>query len=189
MTDQVSRSRHGHASRPRDDFYRTPPEATRALLAREKFPGRVWEPACGDGAIVVVLRRAGYRVAASDLRDRGCGQVRDFLSARLSAGVRSIVTNPPYLLAEQFALRALELRVDKVALLCRLLWLEGAGRRRRLFGPHPPARVYVFSQRIRMQRGDVRHHEDGKMTAFAWFVWCRRHRGETVIRWLDREIM
>lgn len=38
------------AGRPDDDFYRTPPEATHALLDRERFDGIIWEPACGDGA-------------------------------------------------------------------------------------------------------------------------------------------
>jgi hypothetical protein len=69
-------------------------------------------------------------------------------------------------------------------MLCRLLWLEGSGRRQRLFKPHPPARVYVHSSRIRAQRGDVAQDEVGMMTAFAWFVWDREHRGETIVRWI-----
>ena len=44
----------------RDDLYETPECATRALLAVESLPqGTVWEPACGPGAIVRVLRDAG----------------------------------------------------------------------------------------------------------------------------------
>ena len=41
------------SARPRekDDFYRTPPAATQALLRVENFGQRIWEPACGDGAI------------------------------------------------------------------------------------------------------------------------------------------
>jgi hypothetical protein len=42
-------------AREKDDFYPTPPEPTRALLAVEgqrlRQLGAVWEPACGDGAM------------------------------------------------------------------------------------------------------------------------------------------
>jgi len=65
---------HSHADRG-DDFYATPRVAVDSLLAIEGkwLPnGRIWEPACGDGAIVTPLRKAGYRVVATDLVDRGC---------------------------------------------------------------------------------------------------------------------
>src|SRR5262249_52642379 len=47
------------------DYYPTPPHATESLLQRERFSAFVLEPACGDGAIVRVLRAHGYKVAAS----------------------------------------------------------------------------------------------------------------------------
>ncbi len=68
--------------RPLDDFYITPPEATRALLAVENFGPRIWEPACGDGAMSEVLIAAGYDVVSSDLGDYGYGDPGvDFLTA------------------------------------------------------------------------------------------------------------
>lgn len=83
-----------------DDLYQTPPEAVRALLRAEKIPARVWEPACGPGAIVRVLRQAGHEVIATDLVDYGCpdSETRvDFLMERSApAGVEAILTNPPY---------------------------------------------------------------------------------------------
>jgi hypothetical protein len=45
----------------RDDLYETPACATEALLRAEKLPPRIWEPACGRGAIVSVLDRPGMR--------------------------------------------------------------------------------------------------------------------------------
>src|SRR3989304_715775 len=67
-------------NRERNDFYPTPPEATRALLGVERFVDAIWEPACGDGAICRELHAAGYEVEASDLIDRGYGEARvDFL--------------------------------------------------------------------------------------------------------------
>lgn len=85
-----------------DDFYPTgQPEAIRALLARDgariRACGDVWEPACGDGALVREIRGAGIPCVASDLIDRGCPDswLGDFFSIGQSqAG--AIITNPPY---------------------------------------------------------------------------------------------
>ena len=57
-------------------FYPTPPEATQALLDREKFIGNVYECACGDGAMSKVLIKNGYNVYSSDLIDRGYGKTK-----------------------------------------------------------------------------------------------------------------
>src|SRR5262249_46930029 len=54
------------------DLYETPAPAVRALLKEESLDGPIWEPACGPGAIVRVLRAAGHRVIATDLVDYGC---------------------------------------------------------------------------------------------------------------------
>ena len=53
------------------DCYETPPEAVHALLKVENLPAPVWEPACGPGSIVRVLRKAGHPVFYSDLHDYG----------------------------------------------------------------------------------------------------------------------
>src|SRR5271169_5706228 len=83
------------------DFYPTPDWATRALIDNERFEGRIWEPACGDGTMVRVLRDTGCPVDASDLYNRGYGQIGfDFLKE--SRAIENIVTNPPYNSAEGF---------------------------------------------------------------------------------------
>ena len=71
--------------RPVDDFYITPPEATKALLAVEKFGPCIWEPACGDGAMSRTLEEAGYKVTSTDLHSHGYGVSGvDFLIRRSS---------------------------------------------------------------------------------------------------------
>lgn len=178
------------------DFFVTPPEATAALLARESFPGRVWECACGDGAMARPLQAAGYDVLASDIQEEEAGfgfWKTDFLAVQsLPFGVESIVTNPPYgeQRAEAFARHALDLGARKVALLLRLAFLEGEGRHRSLFSERPPARVWVFSHRITLWRGDQPAPEPDERrgrgaTPFAWFVWERFHRG-TQVDWIYR---
>jgi hypothetical protein len=85
-----------------DDFYPTgQPEAIRSLLARDgdliRDCGTVWEPACGDGALVKEIRAAGIPCCASDLVDRGCPDSwqADFFTCMRSRG-GAIITNPPY---------------------------------------------------------------------------------------------
>lgn len=173
------------SERQRDDFYRTPATATEALLAVEAFSGWVWEPACGDGAISKVLTRHGIQVFSEDLIDYGFGFAgRDFLLTRGLAATQ-IITNPPFKLADEFALHALELGATKIALLCRLAWLEGAARHQRLWSKHPPSRVWTFCRRQTLWKGDDPNAQDkGGAIAFAWFVWDAAHQGETVLRWL-----
>ena len=98
-----------HENREKDDFYPTPEPATRALLRSETFGPRIWEPACGDGAISRVLEQAGHEVISTDLFDRGFGEARiDFLMERRLLAPH-IVTNPPFKLAEAFVRHALDL--------------------------------------------------------------------------------
>jgi hypothetical protein len=172
-------------NRERDDFYPTPPRATKALLSVETFEGGIWEPACGDGAISRVLEDAGYEVLSTDLIERGYGQANiDFLLDWRTT-TDNIITNPPFKHAQEFVEHALNRSRRKVAMICRLAWLEGQ-ERRKMFESTPLKAVWVFSGRIPMQRG--RQHEDGKdvggMIAFAWFVWDHAHKGKPTLGWL-----
>jgi hypothetical protein len=165
------------------DFYPTPAWVTEALCGVERFEGGIWEPACGDGAMARVLERAGHHVQASDLHDRGWGSTgQDFLSCGSSA-MPNIVTNPPYHLAEAFTHHAIALATGKVCLLLRLAWLEGVGRRKRLWNMRPPSRVWVLSPRASFfPAGDNR--TKGGTTAYAWFVWDKSYQGPPVLGWV-----
>jgi hypothetical protein len=180
-----ARSNIPSPDREKDDFYPTPVAATRALLARETFGPRIWEPACGDGAISKVFAEAGHDVVSTDLFDRGFGESRvDFLMEHKLLAPE-IVTNPPFKLAEQFLRHSLQLGATKVAMLLRLAWLEGT-ERKAMFESTPIARVLVASRRISMARGGT---DDGKgggsMIAFAWFVWDASHTGAPELGWFD----
>lgn len=171
--------------RERDDFYRTPAASTEALLRVELFPNRIWEPACGDGAISRVLEAAGHDVVSTDLVDRGYGAPRrDFLmEIELLAPV--IVTNPPFKFADEFVLHALALGAGKVAIFQRTGWLEGQGRYERLWRPHPPVRIWQFAARQTLWRGDDPNAKDsGGAIAFAWFIWERGVREAPRLGWL-----
>jgi hypothetical protein len=164
------------------DFFPTPAWATRALMDNERFEGSIWECACGDGAMAQELKAAGYHVTATDLFPRGFGKSGvDFLAA--TNPVDNIVTNPPYNVAEAFVAQGLTLARRKVALLLRLAFLEGANRARTIFLEHPPARVWVFSERITFYMKGAEQSGSGT-TAYAWFVWDKDATGSTELRWL-----
>jgi hypothetical protein len=175
-----------------DDLYQTPPEAVHALLSVESFVGTIWEPACGPGSIVNVLRTAGHRVHATDILDYGLADSEsgvDFLLEWQTPGfhIGAIVTNPPFKLAGQFVSHALTLGVPKIAMLLRLAFLESE-RRRAILDGGLLARVHVFRNRLPMM------HRDGwdgpqasSAMAFAWFVWDLRHKGPTELRRISWE--
>lgn len=179
--------RHALADR-KDDLYETPPVAVWALLKAEKLPLCIWEPACGPGSIVRVLRAAGHHVIATDLVNYGLEDSQsgiDFLmECQAAAGVEAIVTNPPFKLAGEFVARALEL-CPKVVMLLRLAFLESDKRTPILDNGHL-ARVHVFRKRLPMMH---RHGWGGKHAnsgmAFAWFVWDREHSGDPILRRLS----
>jgi hypothetical protein len=181
--------RHPLAERG-DDLYETPPVAVEALLRVEKIPHRVWEPCCGQGNIVRVLRRHGHHVLATDLVDYGAGKSGiDFLMEyRLPPGVEAIVTNPPFKLAAEFVAKALDL-CPRVVMLLRLAFLEaGSGRtktaalRRYVLDEHPPARIHIFRRRLpMMHRAEWAGRKANSGMAFCWICWQRDHVGPTTI--------
>lgn len=174
---------HRHADRG-VDLYETPPEAVRALLEAEYLPDRIWEPACGPGAIVRVLREAGHAVVATDLMDHGCeGQEAgvDFLKLRTAPrGVETIVTNPPYMHANAFVARALHL-CPRVIMLLRLGFIAGT-KRSSILDNGLLARVHVFRNRLpMMHRAGWEGPRATSQTEFAWFCWDRAHLGPPLI--------
>jgi hypothetical protein len=163
------------------DFFPTPRWATYALINNEDFRGDIWECACGNGAMSVVLEETEQRVASSDLYDRGYGERGiDFLSPDRKAD--NIITNPPYNSAEGFVRSGLASANRKFALLLRLAFLEGANRQRNIFSKHPPSRVWVFSERITFYPAGAERKGSGT-TAYAWFVWDKDATNGTELCW------
>jgi hypothetical protein len=162
-----------------DDLYETPPEAVHALMRSVSLPTHIWEPACGPGAIVNVLRDHGHCVYATDLNDYGfktsVGGI-DFLQWTQPPMANCIVTNPPFKLAQQFVAKAIEL-CPRVIMLLRLAFLESE-RRRAVLDAGTLSQVFVFRNRLPMMHRDG--WEGNKVSsamAFAWYVWDREHRG------------
>lgn len=159
------------------DFFPTPAWGTRAVCEWLSLYGSphswtCWEPACGQGHMVVPLREYFNQVCASDVHDYGFpGTIQsDFLFGAPETDADWIITNPPFRLAGLFADKAIE-RADKgVAILVRTAFLESAGRYRKLFLPRPPTDILQFVERLPMQKGTV-NREGSTATAYCWLLW------------------
>jgi hypothetical protein len=169
-----------------NNLYETPPEAMRALLSLTRFGPKVWEPACGKGAISRMLEDAGYEVELSDLVDYGTitrdgevQRVEDFLGSAPRAedpDRPDIATNPPYgANLNAFVAHALRAhRPRRMALLLNLNFVCGFDDPDRNFAmdEHPPAVIYVFTRRLPMMHRDgwTGPEASSRMNT-AWFVW------------------
>lgn len=184
MTQNRSSAVMQQRKEPHDslDFFPTPPWATRALCEHLKMYGpiaseTVWEPACGEGHMARPLAEYFREVRSSDVHPyryvRERGFLHDFLGLVPPPHELKpdwIITNPPFRLAEEIALRAFEEAKSGVALLVRTAFLEGIGRHERLFLPHPPSDVLQFAERVPMVKGRIEQAAT-TATAYCWLVW------------------
>ena len=174
-----------HAYKERgDDCYETPAPAVEALLRAENLPRFIWEPACGPGAIVNILRNHGHTVFASDKFDYGWEHaIEDFLTVEVPISKISkvaIVTNPPYQLAGEFVEKALYF-CPKVIMLLRLAFLESV-KRTDILENSGLARIHVFRNRLpMMHRKGWAGPKASSAMPFAWYVWEREYEGPTTI--------
>jgi hypothetical protein len=178
-------------SEPRDslDDFPTPPWATRALVEhvlkdQPDFGSMsVWEPACNRGYMSSALSPYFSNVISSDVAYYGFGDVADFLALATKQEFDWIITNPPFRLAEQFILKALNHATEGVAMLVRTSFLEGIGRHERLFSVRPPTRVAQFAERVPMVKGRL----DAKVstaTSYCWAIWLHNSTGKPEFCWI-----
>jgi hypothetical protein len=184
MLDHSCQVQRHALSERRDDLYETPPVAIEALLRHERLPQRLWDPCCGPGNIVNVLRAAGHEVLASDLVDYGDPTHfyrRDFLMERKAPdGCEGVVMNPPFKLAEEFIAHALDLS-PLVIVLLRLAFMESE-RRTRILEGRGLARIHQFRKRLpMMHRAGWEGRKANSGMAFCWMIWDRSHAGPTTI--------
>jgi hypothetical protein len=112
------------------DGFQTPEIAVTTLVEREGFYDKVWEPANGLGDITKALGLYDFDVYTSDIWrwHRSTQTRRSFLEfTRMPPGVKDIITNPPFKLANEFVLHGLKLlpKGGKIALLLRTQYMEG----------------------------------------------------------------
>lgn len=181
-------SSHSEEKRADSDYYATDPRALARLLKRfNAFQHKVWEPACGEGHLAKVLVEKKYQVKKSDIMVRSypCEQI-DFLNYN-DEWDGDIITNPPYALATEFVLHALELLhpMNMAAFFLKIQFLETKRRYETIFKKQPPKYVFVFRDRITVAKnGDIKEFEKSSAVCYAWYIWSKGLGGPTIIDWL-----
>ena len=183
---QIGATNHSKGEREINDYYATDPIAGHLLLEVEPDLNNIWECACGEGHLAKVFKDAGRLNKATDLIDRGYGNVENFLTNTELYHNGDVVTNPPYTYAQEFVKNALE-RIDigrKVCMFLKVLFLEGQ-RRKKFFEKYPPQTVYISSSRINCAKNGDFVTYNSSAIAYAWFIWQKGYKGETVIKWVN----
>lgn len=205
-------SNHVEEEREVNDYYSSSPEAACWLLKLEPQISDVFEPFVGGGHLAEEYRKVGKLKAISDLIDRGYHPENiiskyplDFFSFnKIWKG--DIVSNPPYSRAKEAVEHCLSIVQEKhyVAMFLKLTFLEGK-ERKKFFEDNPPIRVWVSSSRIpcakngefmtpkKDKEGNVKVNYRGEpmmekvssAVAYAWFVWQKGYKGDTVIKWFN----
>ena len=178
------------------DFYTTNPEAVRKFIKRhcgELIPwGRYLEPCVATGNIADVIKSYGCEVVGVDIEDYGYPGtiVHDFISWQTDERFDGIITNPPFMLAEKFIRKSLELLKDggQAAFFLKIQFLEGT-KRQEFFKQYPPKYIYVNTKRTPTWAENQKvNPKTGKSwvttMCTAWYVWEKGFVGEPTIRWI-----
>ena len=183
-------SNHTDKERETNDYYATEGKAAELLLEVEKFTPTIWENAVGAGDLAEVFVKNGYNVRVSDIVDRGYPntEIIDFLTYNEPI-TTDVITNPPYKLATDFVRHSLDLAQDgvKVAMFLKVQFLEGK-ERKKLFTEYPPKTIYVSSSRLLCAKnGEFEKMKagGGGALAYAWYVWVKGYKGDTVVKWIN----
>lgn len=177
------------------DYYATNPEAVKMLLSKHEFKFcDILEPCVGSGHIanVIMEDHPFSTLTAIDMVDRGFPNtiVADFLSWETEKKFDTIITNPPYSLANEFIYKCMDLLEPggQLAMFLKIQFLEGV-KRKELFDEYPPQYVYVFRKRMCVfNNGMEVDPNTGKQWATtlcnAWYVWKKDVKSEPTIRWI-----
>jgi hypothetical protein len=178
--------------RVKNDFYCTPPQATKDILDREILKGNILEPACRNGMISNIIKEyyPNSEIISTDLIDRGFGTGGiDFLTYSYNKKFDNIITNPPYSLGKEFVEKSLDILNNngKIIMFLKIQFLESS-KRRKLFETNPPKYIYVYTNRMATWNNGSSVDEKGKPWAttmcHAWFVWYKGFKGDPSIKWI-----
>lgn len=189
----ITKKKEAHIwKRDQHDWYVEPIECSLALFSIECILGPIWDPACGMGRILWSARQIGLSAIGSDVvaRTKSIDFCADFLGEVDEPEFRSIVSNPPFGVAEDFVRLAIDRAPlgGKVAMLLPLVWMAGFSTKRDWLPASPLRRIYPISPRPSMPPGAVIEAgiKPGNGTKdFAWFVWEIGFSGAPEIRFLN----
>lgn len=183
-------SNHTDKEREQSDYYATDPIAVELLLKEEDFSTDIWECASGENHLADALKEHGHNVRTSDIVKRtDTTEQYDFLSIDNISWHGDIITNPPYRLATEFIYKSLSIinNENKVAMFLKVQFMEGK-ERKHLFTNFPPKVIYISSSRIMCAKNgdfDKMKKGGGSAVAYAWYVWEKGYKGNTIVKWIN----
>jgi len=194
----VQRMASRQASMLERDLYTTRPKDIDRFLEAIKrdgviIPEPIWEPAAGLGDISKTLKNHGYRVYSTDIIPYSDSSITIaesdfFLNEKVACyyglGVpcKTIFTNPPFNMQEDFLLKALSMNVD-VIFFVRLNFLSSI-RRLKIFKQYKPVYVYVYSARASCYKdGDTSRGQN--MIDYCVIMWEPPFKNDTKLRWIE----
>ena len=71
-----------------------------------------------------------------------------------------------------------------------LRYLSSNARYNDIYKNNPPARVYVYQERICIAKnGDFETYNDAgaNLEIYAWYIWEKGYVGEPILRWIHNE--
>ena len=177
-------SNHSENERAELDYYATPSEMAEYLLKLEPHLNNVWECACGEGHLAKVFEQHNILAKATDIVDRGYGEVTDFFTVSDYNG--DIVTNPPYNKAQEFVEHALKITHtgNKICMFLKLTFLEGK-KRKKLFDRLNLKTVYISTSRVNCACNGKFNSSQSSAVAYAWFIFENGYNNYPVIKWFN----
>lgn len=180
------------------DYYTTDPTAVKQFINHYHFAvgifyTRIWEPACGCGNISKVLESKGYKVISTDLYDRGYGKSGvDFLNAELPIDCDTIITNPPYNIADDFVKHAMEILPNggRYFALMNLSYLAGQKRFKEIYSNGYLHAIHVYPHRINCYKNNENTGHSSPVN-YAWFEYrkikhYRNVQYPPLIYWIEK---
>jgi len=135
------------------------------------------ECCAGDGVVIKAIKdffRRDFVVDAVEVREEeepGLIQyaddvyIQDFLTFAPSKEYKTIITNPPYSIAQEIVEHCFEIAPDaEIIMLLRLAFLESK-KRKEFWQKYPLSELYVLSERPSFTGKGT------DSTAYAWMVW------------------
>lgn len=178
------------AKRVDSDFYATPESVVRNFLKHHHLQkGDVLECTAGNGNISKIIKeiypkmkldavelREGEKESLEEIADKVF--ISDFLEWKPNKNkkYRTIITNPPYSIAQEVIERCFEIADEEteIIMLLRVNFL-GSQKRFDFWQKHPLSSLYVMSKRPSFTGKGT------DATEYAWFVWNGEPKGVKVI--------
>ena len=161
--------------RSKKDHYETPRYTLMSLINHHKLNYPILEPCAGHGSIANILKLNGEVITNDIDLDMECDYNFDYLCWNPGNKFNTILTNPPFNLAEQIIKKSIQdLNIGGEAIMLLRLDFLGTEKRRQFWKNHPTKHIYALSKRPRFIRS-------GDSNEYGWYVWKKGWTGKTTL--------